>query len=285
MGYTPSHFDLCSVCAETSCSKCLCLSALAMWHQWPPAAVVETTWLHLQPVAKARETCPKRGKILSLCLFFWTLNEGPRTGSRQRHHSTATGSMTTDRKQIVVCCLSNKLEKCHSNHHQDNHWETQVDCNLSNKRHSNCRKTSTKATESLLPVQKKNRPKPVRASVTTQDTEKASTSAPSLCHPHHHRRHRSHRSQRSKPIVATQQHHDRVTPIIFCLSFCVSSIFRYQRTLQLVDHRFRQDNPSTRSPAILSTRLRHLDPSETLGGRHSQTHHQEFSQSPWRPRM
>ena len=52
--------------------------------------------------------------------FFWTRNEGPRTGSRQKHHSTAIGKksvtifavMTRQRKQLVACCLTHKLLLC-----------------------------------------------------------------------------------------------------------------------------------------------------------------------------
>ena len=49
-------------------------------------------------------------------LFLWTRNEGPWTGSRQRHHSTAVGRncqniytiMTTAPRQTVACCLARK---------------------------------------------------------------------------------------------------------------------------------------------------------------------------------
>ena len=55
--------------------------------------------------------------FLSLSLlFFWARNAGPQTGSRQNHHSTAMGrtvitvsTMTQQRKQLLACCLSNKL--------------------------------------------------------------------------------------------------------------------------------------------------------------------------------
>ena len=51
--------------------------------------------------------------------FFWTRNARPPDGVTSEHHSTAMGKtvivvsiMTEQRKQLVACCLSNKLPNC-----------------------------------------------------------------------------------------------------------------------------------------------------------------------------
>ena len=62
---------------------------------------------YLNNAVKVTDTVTSTTVRLSLFLFFWTRNEGPRTGSRQKHHSSAV------RITVIIYTTMTKLfEDC-----------------------------------------------------------------------------------------------------------------------------------------------------------------------------
>ena len=122
--------------------------------------------------------------------FFWTRNEGPRTESRQRHHSTAVGRNCHNvhyhddctKTNCSLLSRHNKLHNCHKKQDLDN-------CDGRQKYERSAKQTLQQLTQKsfhdkdealqiLLTVQKKNQTTTVHVFFIAGDTE----GLPRQCH-------------------------------------------------------------------------------------------------------